>query len=63
MIERNGLLAPVKEQDAAALLDTLPAATHSIPNLVMDAAATFDRLVHGDGMRRQQRIHAALFRN
>jgi hypothetical protein len=60
MIERNGLLSPVKEQDAQALVDTLPAG-QTIPNLVTDAAATFDRVLHGDGISKQRKIRAALF--
>jgi hypothetical protein len=64
MIERNGLLpadsAQLELQDASSLLDTLPAG-HTVPDRVTDAAATFDRVLHGDGISQQRKIRAALF--
>jgi hypothetical protein len=64
MIERNGLLpadsAQLELQDASSLLDTLPAG-HTVPDRVTDAAATFDRVLHGDGISHRQKIRTALF--
>jgi len=68
MIEKNGLLPDdiqphLAVQDAKALADSLPAATHAIPNFVTDIAAVSDRLIHGDGLPINQRkaIRAMLF--
>ena len=57
IIERNGLMPHNEKefatQDAKALTDSLPAATHAIPNLVTGIAATADRLYHGDGLQKR----------
>lgn len=59
IIEKNGLLPEevphMEVQDAKALTDSLPAATHFIPNLVTDTAAVLDRAVHGDGMKKKKK--------
>jgi hypothetical protein len=68
LIERNGLMPEVEEkhhavQDAKALADSLPPATHHIPNFLTDVAAVGDRLIHGDGVgkTKQKAIRAMLF--
>ncbi len=68
MIEKNGLMPEVEEkhhkvQDSQALTDSLPPATHHIPNFVTDLAVVSDRLLHGDevGKTKQKAIRAMLF--
>lgn len=59
IIERNDLM-PAEDtfptQNTKALVDTLPAATHAIPNLVTNTAAVVDRFVHGDGVQRKKQL-------
>ena len=66
VIVRNNLMPdetdPAKVQDAKALADSLPAATHAIPNLVTDLAATADRVYHGDGVGKHQNDRVAIRR-
>jgi hypothetical protein len=64
IIERNDLMPEqdmMPTQDAKALVDTLPAVTHAIPNLVTNAAAIADRFVHGDGVQRKKKLFECPF--